>query len=96
MASRIPRDEHEAPIHLAADRLAYLAVSYGLLLSVIYRSFVLGDPAWDLLALVVLGGMVGVAYRLLRGVVFGRWTVMLLATVGIAIIVSGLLVFTGR
>jgi hypothetical protein len=67
-----------------------------LLLSVAYRSLVLGDPAWDLLAMVVLGGMVGVAYRLLKGVVSGRWMVMLLATVGIAVIVSGLLVIAGR
>jgi hypothetical protein len=96
MTSHVPRDEREAPIHLAADRLAYLAVSYGLLLSVAYRSLVLGDPAWDLLALVVFGGIVGVAYRLLKGVVSGRWTVMLLATVGIAVIVSGLLVIAGR
>jgi hypothetical protein len=96
MASHVPRDKREAPIDHAADRLAYLVVSYGLLLSVAYRSFVLGDPAWDLLALVVLSGIIGVAYRLLKGVVSGRWTVMLLATAGIAIIVSGLLVIAGR
>lgn len=96
MTSHVPRDEREARIHLAADRLAYVAVSYGLLLSVVYRSFVLGDPSWDLLALVVLGGIVGVAYRLFQGIVSGRWTVMLLVTVGIALIVSGLLVIAGR
>ena len=92
MRSRVPRDDREVRIDLSADRLAYLVVSYGLLLGVAYRSFVRGEAAWDLIGLVVLGGIVGVAYRVREGVVSGRWTVMLLATVGIAVIVGGLLV----
>ena len=54
MTSLVPRDEREARIDLAADRLAYLVVSYGLLVAVAYRSLVRGDAAWDLLGLVVL------------------------------------------
>jgi hypothetical protein len=96
MASLNPRDEPEARVDLAADRIAYLAVSYGLLLSVAYRSFVRGEAAWDLLALVVLGGIVGLAYRVSKGMVSGRGTVMLAMTAGIAIIVSALLVIAGK
>jgi len=96
MASLVPRDESATRIDLAADRIAYLAVSYGLLLSVAYRSFVRGESAWDLLVLVVLGGLAGLGYRVTKGAVTGRGTVMTAATVGIAIIVSGLLVIAGR
>jgi hypothetical protein len=96
MASLVPRDESVTRIDLAADRIAYLAVSYGLLLSVAYRSFVRGESAWDLLALVVLGGLAGLGYRVTKGAATGRGTVMIAATVGIAIIVSGLLVVVGR
>jgi hypothetical protein len=96
MASLVPRDERETRVDLAADRIAYLAVSYGLLLSVAYRSFVRGEASWDLLGLVVLGGIVGLAYRVSKGAVSGRGTVMLAATAGIAIIVSALLVIAGR
>jgi len=96
MASPVSRDEPSARVDLAADRIAYLAVSYGLLLSVAYRSFVRGEAAWDLLALVVLGGLVGLAYRVSKGVVSGRGTVMLAMTAGIAIIASALIVITGR
>ncbi|HEY8868115.1 MAG TPA: hypothetical protein VIM30_01845 [Candidatus Limnocylindrales bacterium] len=96
MTSLVPRDEREARIDLAGDRLAYLVVSYGLLLGVVYRSVVRGDAAWDLLGLVVLGGIVGAAYRVRQGAVSGRWTVMLLATAGIAIIVAGLLAIAGH
>ena len=90
MTSLVPRDEREAGIDLAADRVAYLVVSYGLLVSAAYRSFVNGDAAWDLVGLVVLGGMVGLAYRLRQGVVSGRWTLMLAATIAIAFVVAGL------
>jgi hypothetical protein len=93
---QVLRDERETRIDLAGDRLAYLVVSYGLLLIVAYRSFVHSDPTWDLLGLVVLGGIVGVVYRIRRGVLSGRWTVMLLATVALAVVVSGLLVIARR
>jgi hypothetical protein len=92
MTSLVPRDEREARIDLAADRLAYLVVSYGLLVAVAYRSLVRGDAAWDLLGLVLLGGLVGAAYRVRQRVFSGLWALMLLATMGIAIIVGGLLV----
>ena len=96
MTLRVPRDECEARIDLAADHLAYLVISYGLLLAVAFRSFLHGDAASDLLGLLVLSGIVGVAYRLRRGAVTGRWTLMLMATVGIAIVVSIMIAVAGR
>lgn len=96
MTSLAPRDEQAARVALSADRIAYLVVSYGLLLSVAYRSFVNGDAAWDLIGLVVLGGIAGLAYRLREGVVSGRWTVILVATIAIAFGVACLLVLAGR
>jgi hypothetical protein len=96
MTSLVPRDEREARAALSADRIAYLVVSYGLLVSVAYRSLVAGDAAWDLIGLVVLGGIVGLAYRVREGAVSGRWTLMLLATIAIAFVVACLLVLAGR
>jgi hypothetical protein len=96
MTSLVPRDEREARVDLSADRVAYLVVSYGLLVSVAYRSFVAGDAAWDLIGLVVLGGIVGLGYRIREGAVSGRWTLVLLATIAIAFIVACLLVLAVR
>ena len=96
MTSLVPRDEREARIDLAADRVAYLVVSYGLLVSAAFRSFVNGEAAWDLVGLVVLGGIAGLVYRLREGVVSGRWTLMLAVTIAIAFVVAGLLVLAGR
>jgi len=64
MKQLLARDERELSVDRAGDRLAYLVVTYGLLLVVAYRSFVDGHASWDLLALVLLGGAVGMAYRL--------------------------------
>jgi len=86
------RDERETRIDESADRLAYLVVSYGLLAIVAYRGFVDHATSWDLLGLVVLGGVVGFAYRLGRRAVSERGMVMLALTVVVAAVVAGLLV----
>ena len=96
MTPLVPRDERETRIDLAADRVAYLVLSYGILLSVAYRSFVNGDDAWDLIGLVVLGGVVGLAYRVRQGVVSRRWTWMFAAMIAIAFVVAAGLVLAGR
>ena len=48
-------DEREVSIDRAADRLAYVVLSFGLLMVIAYRSFVEGVGSWELLGLVVLG-----------------------------------------
>ena len=96
MTTLIPPDERERRIDLAADRIGYLVVSFGLLLIVTYRSFVDGEAAWDLIGLVILGGIVGLAYRARQGVALGRWTLTLLATMGIAAVAAALITLAGR
>jgi hypothetical protein len=64
MKQLLARDEREATIDRAGDRIAYLVLSYGLLVVVAYRSFVERQTSWELLGLVVIGGLVGTAYRL--------------------------------
>ncbi len=85
------RDERELAVDRSGDRLAYLALSYGLLVVVAYRSFVEGQASWELLGLVVLGGLVGTGYRLQHraftreaALVIGV-TVLAAAAVGIAV-----------
>jgi hypothetical protein len=61
-------DEREIVIDRAADRLAYIVLAFGLLVDVAYRSFFRAEASWDLLGLIVLSGLVGLAYRLRFGV----------------------------
>lgn len=56
-------DERERAVELAGDRLAYLVLAFGVLVVVLVRSFALHEASWDLLAVVVLSGVVKVGYR---------------------------------
>ncbi len=88
MQQLLPRDEREVGVDLGADRLSYLVLSFGLLGIVAWRSFVNDETPWDLLALVVTAGAAGTFYRLGRRAVSGRWLLVVLSTVGIALLVA--------
>lgn len=59
----IVRDERTVAVENASYRLAYTFISYGVLLIVVYRGFVLNQSSWDLLALVILSGGVATLYQ---------------------------------
>lgn len=88
MQGLVSRDERELGVDLAADRLSYLVLSFGLLGIVAWRSFANGEAPWDLLALVILGGVAGTVYRAWRGATSGRWLVVGFVTVGISLVVA--------
>jgi hypothetical protein len=60
---RIDRDERTEAVENASYRLAYLLMSFGILLDVMYRSERLHQTCWDLFALVILSGAVGRLYQ---------------------------------
>jgi len=86
------RDEREVSVDRAADRLAYVVLSFGLLAVVAYRSFVEGVASWELLGLVLLGGAVATGYRLWQGVLTRQALLVLSFTALIALVVSALVV----
>jgi hypothetical protein len=90
------RDEREVSVDQAADRLSYLALSFGLLAIVAYRSFVDREASWDLLGLVLLGGLVGTLYRVWQRAVSRRWAVVVAGTVAVALAVAAITVLTTR
>lgn len=92
----VPRDEREQGIDRAADRLAYLVLSFGLLAIVAYRSFFDGAASWDLLGLVVLGGVAGTLYRLARRAVSREWIIVVAGTAAVALAVAAITVFAAR
>lgn len=86
------RDEREIVVDDAADRLAYLVLSFGLLAVVAYRSVARGEAAWDLMGLVLLGGLVGAVYRTRRRVLSRRWLVVAGAGAAVALVLAALMV----
>lgn len=83
------RDERTVAVENASYRLAYLVLSFGLLASVVYRSFVLHQSSWDLLVLVALAGLTATAYQGVQRVLSRRW---LLVTV-VTVLAAGLFAF---
>ena len=90
MRNLFVRDEREAAVEQGGDRLAYLVVSYGLLLVVAYRSIVERQPSWDLLALVVLGGIVSMGYRMRRRALSRNALLLLGLTIAVCSAVAAL------
>ena len=88
------RDEREVSVDRAADRLAYVVLSFGLLAVVAYRSFVEGVASWELLGLILLGGAVSTAYRLWQGVLT-RQAVLVMALAALIALVVGAVVLLG-
>jgi len=86
------RDERELSLDRAADRLAYVVLSFGLLVVVAYRSFVDGVASWELLGLVLLGGIVSAGYRLWQGVLTRQAVLVLGLTSLIALVVAAVVV----
>ncbi len=84
----VRRDERESSVDHAGDRLAYLVMSFGLLAIVAYRSVADGAASWDLLGLVVLGGLVGTLYRLAQQAVSREWTIVAAGTAAVAVVVA--------
>jgi hypothetical protein len=88
------RDEREMSVDLAADRLAYVVLSFGLLAVVAYRSFVEGVASWELLGLVLLGGAVSAGYRLWHRALT-RQAVFVVALTALIALVAGTVIVIG-
>jgi len=88
------RDEREVSVDRAADRLAYLVLSFGLLAVAAYRSFVDGAASWELLGLVLVGGAVSTGYRIWHGVL-SRQALLVLALTALVAAVVGAVVVLG-
>lgn len=90
----IHRDERTMAVENASYRLSYLFLSFGVLAAVAYRSLFRGEAAWDLLALVVLGGVLSTAYQGFFGILSKHWAVVTLLSVAAAIVVAALAVWS--
>ncbi len=88
----VPRDERTTAVEHASYRWAYLFLTYGLLVSIAYRGFVLRENSWDLLALVVLSGAVTTGYRGRHKALSWQWLTVALLTMliagGIAVVLA--------
>lgn len=91
-ANAVDRDERTVVVENASYRAAYLLLSYGLLGITAYRGFVREESAWDLLVLVILGGIVAAAYQGRERILSRRWSLTSVAAMIVALVLALLLV----
>lgn len=80
----VSRDERTTVVENAGYRIAYLIMSFGLLLCIAYRGFVVQQSSWDLLVLVVLGGVVASTYQGINRALYGRRLIAIAASIVLA------------
>jgi hypothetical protein len=95
-AHMVDRDERTTAVENASYRWAYLLLSFALLMDVALRSFLYREAAWDLLGLVVAGGVVTTAYQAGQRVLTRRWAWPVLLVIGVAAVVAAMVGLLGR
>ena len=87
----VVRDERTQSVENTSYKYAYLVLSYGLLMAVAYRSFVLEEQSWDLLALVLLGGVVTTSFQASARILTRRWGLLTVAVLVIALVMAAII-----
>lgn len=94
-AISVQRDERTVAVENASYRWGYVLMSFGVLALVAYRSFARGESNWDLLALVVVGGLVPNAYQAAHHILNRRWVLTSVVTLVAAAIVATIVALAG-
>lgn len=92
----VDRDERTVAVENASYRWGYQFVSFAVLLSVAYRGFALKQASWDLLAIVILGGVVTTVYQRNQRILTLRWARLMLFAAALAAAVAIVLVLSVR
>ena len=88
----VEHDERTTAVANAGYRWSYLVLSYGILAIVAYRSFSGGGQSWDLLGLVIAGGIVNAGFQMAHRVVYKRWVLLASVTLILAAILAAVMV----
>jgi tryptophan-rich sensory protein len=89
----VARDERTLLVENASYRWSYLFVSFGLLADVAWRSAARQESSWDLLALVILSGVLTTAYQGIHRVLTRRWAMVAGLTVLLAAVLAAAIAF---
>ena len=92
----VERDERTVAVENASYRWAYLLLTYALLVDVMYRGLFRNDAAWDLMALVIGGGIFCGVYQARQKILAHGWVMKAVLGAAIAGIIAAVIavVFT--
>jgi hypothetical protein len=87
----VERDERTVAVENASYRWAYLVVTFALLVDVMYRSLARHEAAWDLMALVIVGGAICSVYQARQKTLGHRWVMKAVLTACMAGVIAAAL-----
>lgn len=90
------KDERAVSVENASYTLAYKVMSFALLVDVIYRSFVFKQGTWDLLGIVILGGLAATLYQTRYKIATRSSVKAILLAVVSALLIALIIVFLNR
>jgi hypothetical protein len=90
----VERDERTVAVENVSYRWAYLLLTYALLVDVIYRSLVRHEAAWDLMALVIVGGIVCSVYQARQKILAHGWVMKVVLVACIAGVIAAIVAMT--
>jgi hypothetical protein len=90
----VERDERTVAVENASYRWAYSLLTYALLLDVMFRSLIRREAAWDLMALVILGGAFCAAYQSRQKILTHGWVMKAVLAACIAGVIAAIMAMT--
>ena len=84
----VERDERTVAVENASYRWAYLVLAYALLVDVAYRGLVRHEAAWDLMALVIVGGAICTVYQARQKTLVHGWVMKAVLGAVIAAVIA--------
>ena len=84
----VEKDERTSFIERASYSYGYKTLAFGLLLDIIYRSFMFNESPWDLFAIIIISGFTMTAYQYKQKILGKNWLKTITLTIVIAIIIA--------
>lgn len=92
MISKVDRDERTTAVEKASHSIAYIFMSFALLVDVAFRAFKTGQSSFDLIAIVVLSGLISTIYQAKHRILNKSWIKTIIFAFSIAMFVAILFV----
>lgn len=93
MDRSVSHDERSVSVQNASYRWGYLFLSFGLLIVIALRAFFLKESNWDLMALVMISGLITTAYQGVNRIFTRSWIYLFGITLVVAALVAAVGVF---
>jgi hypothetical protein len=90
----VERDERTVAVENASYRWAYALLTYALLVDVMIRSLTRHEAAWDLMALVIVGGAVCTVYQARQKTLVHGWVMKAVLGAVIAAVIAAVVAMT--